>query len=510
MELDRSLGNRRRHVRIALAAAALVLVGCWAPQATGRPDPGSGSAPNDTPRDGSVAVHVSSAAGDRLTAKPALRFGPRADAAGRPLFALDDAIRHQRIDGFGASLLEAGLVTLDTLPSRAEQDAVLRALFDRRDGAGFSVVKTPIGATDFQSASQDWYTYDDTPGDVALRHFSIARDLGPHGVVTYVKRARAAGGRFVIQAPMDYPPDWMLTDAQNDQSVDPKYYQALADYFVRYVKEYERQGVHIDYLSPFNEPGGYTKMTMTDIRDFIRDYLGPTFERQKLTTHIQLGEMGRRIDAANEYPAALDDPAARRYVATLPYHGYDWISYEELAGLHERYQDIPLWMTEVCCLNSQQQAAEIGSGDGYANAIFSDLEAGASAWIYWNAILDQRGGPWLVSPVHGDPAQNAQESVVVVDRDKHTVTYTGLYYYLAHFSRYVRPGATRIETAASAPDGLRAISFENADHSLVTELLNSGHESAEVQLDWRGQSLAVTLPAVSITTLQWASVTRGG
>ena len=491
--MDRSVGR----ARLGLAALLLALAGCWAPPSSA---PAAPADPSAAPGDGSVSVHVSSEAGDRLAAGPAPPFGPGAADQGRPPFSLDDSVRFQRIDGFGASLLEAGLVTLDTLPGGAEQDAVLRALFDPRQGAGFSVAKTPIGATDFQSASQDWFTYDDTPGDVALRHFSIARDLGPHGVATYVKRARAAGGRFLLQAPMDYPPDWML-DA--DQNVQRKYYQTLADYFVRYVREYERQGIHVDYLSPFNEPGGYTKMSMSDIRDFIRDYLGPTFARLGITTHIQLSEVGRRIDAATGYPTVLDDARARRYVATLPYHGYDWNSYDELAGLHRRYPGIPMWMTELCCLNTQEKAADFGSGDGYANAIISDLEAGASSWIYWNAILDRSGGPWLVSPVHGDPEQNAQESVVVVDRDRHTVTYTGLYYYLAHFSKFVRPGATRIQTNAAVPDGLRAVAFVNGDGSVVAELLNSGGDAADVQLDWRGRSLGLTLPAVSITTLQW-------
>jgi glucosylceramidase len=93
--------------------------------------------------------------------------------------------------------------------------------------------------------------------------------------------------------------------------------------------------------------------------------------------------------------------------------------------------------------------------------------------------------------------------VVVIDRDKHTVTYTGLYYYLAHFSKYVRPGATRVQTTASASEGLRAISFQNADGALVVELINSRTDATDVRVNWHGQSLTVPLPAVSITTLEW-------
>jgi glucosylceramidase len=489
------IDGRRRAGR--LAVLALLLGACSSPSAT-PPSASPGRQVADV-----VSVHVSSSAGDRLSAMPDLRFGPHVDSTGGPAFAIDDSVRHQTITGFGASFLEAGLVTLDTLPDRAAQDAVLRALFDRNAGAGFTAMKTVIGATDFQSASPRWFTYDDVPGDVSLSHFSIARDLGPHGELTYIRRARQAGGQFVLQAPMDYPPDWMLVDVNSNQNVRPADYQVLADYFVRYVREYEKQGVHVDYVSPFNEPGNYTKIPMSDIRDFIRDYLGPTFARERLTTRIQLSEEGGRTDAANDYPIVLDDAAARKYIAVVPYHGYDWRGYDELSALHARYPGIPIWMTELCCLYSQDKGLSFESGDGWVNIIISDLEAGASAWIHWNAILDETGGPWLVSEIHNDARSNAQESMVVIDRTQHTVTYTGLYWYLAHFSKYVRPGATRIDTISSAPAGLRAVSFRNSDGRLVAELVNSGGQPADVQVDWHGRSLAVTLPAVSITTLQW-------
>ena len=481
-------------VAAVVAAASVLGIACTGPSI----DFPDSSVPAEA-----VFMNQSSTAGDRIKAKPSLRFSSKTDPGDRPVFAIDDSVRYQTIDGFGAAFLEAGLTTLNTLPSRSQQDAVLRALFDVQSGAGFSAMKTPIGGTDFQSASPNWYTYDDTPRDTALKHFSIARDLRQNGLITYIRRARQAGGSFVLQAPMDYPPDWMLNDVKTDQNVNSRYYQTLADYYVRYVQEYEKHGIHVDFISPFNEPGNYTKVTFADIRSIIRDYVGPTFQRQHLTTRIQLSESGGRSAAAVDYPTVLDDQGARKYVATLPYHGYEDGGYSEVAGLHSKYPDIPLWMTEVCCLFDQNTGLSFESGDTWANVIISDLEAGASAWIYWNAILNEGGGPWLVSPTHEDPDGNAQESIVVIDRQSHTVSYTGLYYYLAHFSKFVRPGARRIQTTASAPQGLRAISFRNADGSLVAELLNSNAEPVEVQLDWHDRSLSLPLPGNSITTLQW-------
>ena len=122
-------------------------------------------------------------------------------------------------------------------------------------------------------------------------------------------------------------------------------------------------------------------------------------------------------------------------------------------ALHRRYPELKLWMTEVCHAyetdtprSHPMPYRDYADGDFWGNLIFNDLEAGTSAWIYWNMILDENGGPWLVSPVHGDPEKNAQHPVVIVDRNKKEVTYTALYYYLAHFSKFVRPGAVRVGT----------------------------------------------------------------
>jgi glucosylceramidase len=134
--------------------------------------------------------------------------------------------------------------------------------------------------------------------------------------------------------------------------------------------------------------------------------------------------------------------------------------------------------------------------------IMSDLEAGASAWIYWNMITDEKGGPWLVSVVHGDPDPNAQHPVVIVNRATHQVSYTGLYYYLAHFSKFVRPGDHRIETRGKA-EKVRCMAFKSTHGRIVVQLLNSGTGPAQVRIGWHNQTLPVNLPGMSISTLMW-------
>ncbi len=455
-----------------------------------------------------VEVFVSSQAGDRMTPRslPSLTPG---EQQGEPSFTIDETNTHQAIVGFGASFLEAGMICLNSLPAE-EQEKVLQALFDAQHGAGFSAMKTPIAGTDFMSAGP-WYTYDDIPGDVTMAHFSIARDLGPDGLVTYIKRA-SRHGKFVLQAPMDYPPDWMLTSVaeRSRQDVQERYLGALALYDLRYLQEYRKQGITIDYLSPFNEPGVYTKIPYARIRDLIKFHLGPLLERERLATKLMLSEAPTRAEAAREYPIVLDDPEARHYVAALPYHGYEFGGFALVEKLHRRYPDLPLWMTELCYADTSTPATtklprtDFEDGVFWGNQIVSDLEAHASAWIYWNMILDRQGGPWLVSPVHGNPDPNVQQPLVIIDRNSKQVTYTGAYYYLAHFSKFVRPGSLRV-AALGTQTGLRCIAFLSPRKGLVVELLNNSTHAAETRIIARGLHVRLQLPPISITTAVWPS-----
>jgi len=453
-----------------------------------------------------VKVHVSSKAGDRLARKPDMQFSD-AKPAGGATFQINDSVKYQKMDGFGASLMEAGIITLNTLPADKQED-VLRSLFDPNSGAGFTAMKTPLAGTDFQSAGP-WYTYDDAPGDVEMKNFSVDRDFLPTGVGTYILRARKYGN-FVLQAPMDYPPDWMLYDVKKHQDIDPRYYPALAKYFVRYLEEYKKRGITIDYLSLFNEPESvYTKIKYPEIRVLLRDFVGPAVQQTALPTKMMLSEAPERGEAYKRYPVVLDDPAARKFVSIAAYHGYDGKNFDKIAALKARYPHLPFWMDEYCYAyeagyprSKKLPIYDFDDGDNWGNTIFSDLEAGTSAWLYWNAILDETGGPWAVSVVHGNPDPNEQHPVVIINKTTHEITYTGTYYYLAHFSKFVRPGAVRVQTTGKSK-GVRVMAFQAPEGGLVTQLMNSLNSDSLVNLVSHGRTLQLNLPARSIMTATW-------
>ncbi len=170
---------------------------------------------------------------------------------------------------------------------------------------------------------------------------------------------------------------------------------------------------------------------------------------------------------------------------------------------------MPLWMTEVCYAYQagtpktiKLPRPDFEDGDFWGQMIFSDLEAGAVAWIYWNMILDETGGPWAVSPVHGNPDPNIQHPLVIINRQTHEVIYTGAHYYLAHFAKFIRPGAVRIATKGTQT-GVRCIAFQRSDGRLVAQLMNSRNEAIAARLEAQGRSLSLSLPALSITTAIW-------
>jgi glucosylceramidase len=465
-----------------------------------------------------IQVVTTSADGARLTTQPELYFQPDTVPLGDPLLVLkqDEILvnplwKYQRIDGFGASFLEAGMICANTL-NRQERDRLFQSLFDTVSGAGFSIMKSPLAGNDFMSAG-GWYSYNDSAGDTGMKHFSIDRDLQPAGLISYIREAKKFG-HFLLQAPMDYPPDWMLTSASDParQDVDEKYFPALAKYYLRYLQEYKRQGINIDYLSLFNEPGIYTKMPYAKMSILLADYVGPLLAKNKIRTIIQLCEANQRIRAWNFYPEILQNKKAALYIGGLAFHGYDYQrNFDKIADLKQRYPQWPIWMTEVChayvCGYPRSKPLpnyDYDDGDYWGNEIISDLESGVSGWIYWNMILDERGGPWLVSENHGDPDRNAQHPVVVVNRSDKTIHYTALYYYLTHFSRYVRPGSIRIGSYENI-DGLRAIAFLRPDNQIVLQILNSSLDEKTVRIRWKNRQAAITFKPGSMNTLMWGS-----
>jgi glucosylceramidase len=461
-------------------------------------------------KDSAIAVYSSSQDGDRLARQEDLYFKTNKQSELPEITIHEDGV-FQKIDGFGATFNEAGMICLNSLDAEA-QDSVLKMLFDPESGAGYTLMKSPIAACDFASAGP-WYTYNDTPGDTSMKHFTIERDLRPNGLITYIKKAFRYS-KFQIESPMDFAPDWMYFGLKvGEKHIKPEYYNALARYYSKYLKAYAENGITIDYLNLFNEGDNphYSNVTYKAMGDLIKNYVVPRLQADGLTTKIQLGETCTRPEALQKFPAILDDPEVRKYIHSMTLHGYDWDKFSDLTELHNKYPDFPLWMTEVCyatfcCIPPKGPEKcpvyEFSDGEFWGNMIVNDMKNWVSGWIYWNMILDQEGGPWLISPEHGDPDNNHQHPVVIINRETKEVTYTGLYYYLEHFSKFVKPGAYRINTTGASPSSLNHVAFLNADGSIILNVINNGDET-DCKISYNNKMAIQKLKAHSITTVKW-------
>jgi glucosylceramidase len=427
-----------------------------------------------------------------------------------PTIAVDPTSAYQRIEGLGASITDSSAHLLAHSPDR---DAIMRSLFDPREGLGLSYLRQPIGASDFVAGPH--YTYDDVaPGqtDFGLRHFSIAHDRAE--ILPLLRQARALNPDLKVMASPWSPPAWMKT---NDSLVggrlidDPRVYQAYARYFVRFLQDYRRAGVPVDAITLQNEPqnrtpSGYPGMDLRDDEEArLVVAVGQALRRAGLHTKI-LGydhnwalhpnDVGPPDDPANpEYARSLlSDPAASRYLAGTAFHCY-FGDPERQSLLHDAFPSKDVYFTECS-----------GSLSGDPATTFPDtlhwhtryLTVGAIRnWaktvITWNLALDPAGGP------HNGGCGTCFGVVTVDPATGHAIR-TADYYVLGHVTRFVRPGAVRI--GSSVAGNAWNVAFRNPDGSLVLVVVTDdwGTTAQRFNVTGAGRPFSYELPAGAVAT----------
>jgi len=447
--------------------------------------------------DRQIEVYVTAKdTGDRLAAKPAVGFVPMAQPDEHsPAIMVDASKSFQTIEGIGGALTDAAAETYAKLPPEGQRE-VMAAYFDKVKGIGYSLGRTHIHSCDFSSAS---YTYDETPGDKALEHFSIEHDLAYR--LPFIKAAiAAAGGALKVYASPWSPPAWMKTNGDMLQGgqLKAEFRDAWALYFARFVQEYEKQGVPIWGLTVQNEP--MAKQTWESClfsaeeeRDFVRDHLGPTLERAGLSRlKLMIWDHNRGL-LYQRAKVVYDDPVAARYVWGAAFHWYTGNHWDNVRITHDAYPGKALLFTEGT--PARFETAKIGDwglGETYGESMIRDFESWAAGWTDWNVLLDERGGPnhvgnFCMAPIHGDTRTGKLQ-------------YTSSYWYLGHFSKFVRPGAARI-ASTSNDDRLLSTAFRNPDGRVAVVVMNKTSEAIPFDLWTDGRAGRAMSPARSIVTL---------
>jgi glucosylceramidase len=428
---------------------------------------------------------------DRLTEKEPLVFGQ--PGAGMPIVLVDPHKCFQTIEGFGGAFTEAAAHTFYKMSPEVRAE-ILKAYFDPSTGNGYSLCRTHINSCDFSLGN---YAYAEVPGDVELRHFSIEHDR--HELIPMIREAVGkVGAPLKLLASPWSPPAWMKTNGQMNHGgkLKPEYRQAWANYLVRYVQEYEKEGLPIWGLTIQNEPMATQVWdsciyTAEEERDFVRDFLGPTFEKCGLLGKVKLLIWDHNRDLLYERAKVVyDDPLASSYVWGAAFHWYVGNHFKNVQLTHEAYPEKQLLFSEGC-QEGGPHYEDWEVGERYGQSMLQDLNHWTTAWIDWNLVLDPRGGP-----NHGG---NYCSAPLMADYTKGTLYYHNSYYYIGHVSRFVRPGAQRI-VSASTVDELETVAFINPDRSLAAVVMNRTEKGVSFGLKYNGGIALTDCPAHSIST----------
>lgn len=411
---------------------------------------------------------------------------------------VNDAVKYQQIDGFGASLTDSSAWLLTHKLSGAQRKAAIEMLFDPRKGIGLSILRQPMGSSDF---ALDDYTYDDLPPgetDPHLEKFSIGRDRAY--ILPLLREALALNPSIKIIVSPWSPPGWMKTSSSMIQgALLPSAYDAFANYFVKFVQAYETAGVPIYAVTMQNEPlhvpHDYPGMNMTAAEQtvFLRDHLGPAFRRAGLSVKILVFDHNWDLIT---YPLqVLSDPQAAVFAAGTATHCYGG-AVSAQSELHDRFPGKGIWLTE--CSGGEWQKGKLL--EQQARLLIGATRQWAKSVLLWNLALNQNHGPFL-----GGCTDCRGVITVKEDSSPAQVVPTVDYTALAHFSKFVAPDAYRIESNTFGQGSLEDVAFLNPDGSLVLVVLNSGQALLKFNIAWAGKFASCELRPGALATFRWNS-----
>ena len=418
----------------------------------------------------------------RLTATDTLTFTPSEPTSEGKIYVFVDPRRtFQPFIGIGGALTDAAAETFAKLPA-ARQDELITAYYSTDRGIGYTLGRTNIHSCDFSSES---YTYVDE-GDKDLKSFSIAHDLRYR--IPLIKRAMAASGnRLKLFASPWSPPVFMKdnNDMLHGGHLRLEYARAWARYFAKFVESYRKEGVPVWGITIQNEPMATQTwescvFQASDERDFLKNHLGPVMAQEGLLGKVNIIVWDHNRDLIIQRALAIfEDSAAAKYAWGIGFHWYeDWSGGQQMYGnvalVSRLYPDKHILFTEGTPATFDSTGYGRWSlGEAYGRSMINDFNSGTEGWTDWNILLDERGGPnhvgnFCFAPIHADTRTGK-------------LIYTNSYYYIGHFSKFIRPGARRI-LASPSRSMLLTTAFVNDDGTVAVVVMNPTAKAGQYNL----------------------------
>jgi glucosylceramidase len=404
----------------------------------------------------------------------------------------------QKYLGIGGAITDASSEVFATLNDE-QQNTLLQSLYGD-NGIGYNIIRTSIHSSDFGLGS---YTYIEE-GDIDLKTFSIEKDMEKR--IPFIKRAiELIKDDVVFYASPWSPPAFMKSNKNMLQGgkLLPEFRQAWANYYVKFIKAYEKEGIPVWGLTIQNEPMAVQRWesciyTADEERDFLKNYLGPTLEKEGLgDKKIVVWDHNRDLisERAN---TIFEDPEASKYAWGIGFHWYEtWTGglpkYDNLKNINESFPSKNMLFTEGCVEGFDSEKLQFWpNAERYGNSMINDFNSGVVGWTDWNILLDERGGPnhvqnFCFAPIHANTKTGE-------------LTYTPTYYYIGHFSKFIKPGALRVSTTTSR-SAIESTSFKNKDGKIVTVVMNKTDTKIEYKLSIGSSETVLEIAPRAMQTL---------
>ena len=413
----------------------------------------------------------------------------------------------QPIDGFGFAITGSAAYNLLKMDKK-EREELLNRIFSRDNGYGCSYVRVPIGCSDFSLSD---YTCCDTPG---IENFALTDEETKY-IIPVMKEILAINPDVkVITAPWTAP-RWMKVENLTDRTphnewtsghLNPEHYGDYAEYFVKWIKAFQDNGIQIYGMTPQNEPlnrrnSASMFMGWDEARDFIKNALGPQFEKAGLKTKIYVFDHNYNYDNMPDqqgYPTKIyTDPEASKYIAGAAYHNYGGKA-SEMANVHNANPDKELIFTEWTAGTWSRPGVGMNAITSDARAlIFDVVKNWGRGAVVWNLMLDSDRGPFRPKG-----CSTGNGAIDISKQDYSTLTYNSFYYVMCVAASAVSENAKFI-TADGDVDGVEYSAFRNNDGGFGLVASNTSDAERRVRVSDGDRQFTLTLPARSLASYRW-------
>jgi len=411
---------------------------------------------------------------------------------------VDPDFKFQKLMGIGGAITDAAAETLYKLP-KAKQQEILDAYYGK-NGLGYTLVRTNMNSCDFSSDSYNYVKDNDT----SLKSFSVAHD--EKFKIPMIKEAQKRIGKdFTFYFSPWSPPAWMKSNKNmlKGGRLENQYYQTWADYYIKFIQEYEKRGINVWGLTIQNEPMATQTWesciyTAEEEGEFLKNNLGPTLWKNGYKDKkVMIWDHNRDL-IYQRATTTLQDPETAKYAHGIGYHWYEtWNNktqlFNNLGETQKAFPNMFLAFTEGCKEQFRFDGIyDFSLGELYGRNMLNDFNEGTALWTDWNVLLDETGGPNHVG--------NFCFAPIIADTKTGEVHYTYEYYYIGQVSKFIKPNAQRIGNSSNRAS-LISTSFMNENGELVTVVMNEADKDTEAYLWIEGQAARISAPAHSIQTI---------